>query len=443
MPPAPKPVLCPESDPIHPKLANSVAVQDVTLKSDTHWTSDKVYLIQDDFKVEGHTLTIDAGTVICLTNKAKIYVGEGVDPGEIHINGTAAKHVVITGFPSADDTTKVDAFHGGIKLDTYQDSSISYLDVWYGGPGGGNGAYAFELDDTAQGNDKVTPLLVDHVTIGAVQAKGFRVGTPNGVAEGSKITFSGFAPHASGDPAYDVVTELNWYAEKSVANALTLYKDNIPAAVQRARLTTTAPPLYINHDTEITDFGLPYWYTDGSLIISGPDEGTTATLTIDAGVTVHMGKQLQVGGKHQGDLIIKGTADSPVTLTSAEDTPGPGDWEGIFFQGGNGFYSPTKSKISYLNIEYAGVGGLNIGGVHVASCNHDITGAIQVGSPHPGVGETFDGPSITHTNVSRSQTYGIATDLGGAYGSITNNYAASNTFTDCKEGDVSPSVCAP
>ncbi len=441
LPPAPKAILCPESDPIHPKLANSVDVQGVTITADTHWTADKIYLIQDDFKVEGHTLTIDAGTVICMNNQAKIYVGEGIDPGEIHINGTSAKHVVITAFPTADDATKVDAFHGGIKFDTYQGSSVSYLDVWYGGPGGGSASYAFELDDTAQGNDKVTPLLLDHVTVGAVQSKGFRIGTPNGVDAKSTITFTGFAAHSASDPAFDTVTELNWYAEKSVGNALTMYKDNIPAEVQRARLITAAPPLYIEHDAEITDIGLPYYYKDGSLIISGVDDDHPATLTIDAGITLHMGKQLQVGDKHEGDLVIAGTADKPVTITSAEDTPGPGDWEGLYFVGS--FYSPTKSKVSYLKLEYAGLDLGSTSGLHVGRCGDDVGGAIQISSSHTAM---YDGPSITHTSVSHSMTWGIATDSGSLSGAISIDYLATalgNTFTDCMQGTVTPPVCVP
>ncbi len=446
LPPAPKATLCPEPDPLSPKNANSVAVQDVVLMADTHWTADKVYLIGDDFKIEHHTLTVDAGTTICEFNGGKIYVGQGIDPGEIHLNGTADKHITITGFGQADDATKLDTPIQGIQFDTYEGSSLSYVDVWYGGPGGGGGSWAFELTDTAQGNDKVTPLLVDHLTIGEVQSKGFRVGTPNGVAAKSSITFTGFAPHADSDPAFEYAANLNFYAEKSVAAALTMYKDNIPAAVQRVQLQTAPEPLYLRTDVEINDIGLPYWYTDGSLIISGPEMDTISTLTIDAGVTLHMGKQLQVGDQHEGNLVIAGTADKPVTLTSAEATPGPGDWEGIYFIGN--FYDPTKSKISYLNLEYAGLELRNTSGLHVGRCGDDVGGAIQISSSDPGGGNTYDGPSITHTHISDSQTYCIAADAGIApavSGTLKNDYTAAalgNTFTDCMLGDTATAACA-
>ncbi|HEX3852698.1 MAG TPA: hypothetical protein VHW01_17155 [Polyangiaceae bacterium] len=444
LPPAPKATLCPESDPISPKNANSVSVQGVVLSTDAHWTADKVYLIGDDYKIEGAKLTIDAGTTICEFNGGKIYVGQGIDPGEIHINGTADKHVTITGFPSADDATKLDAPIGGIQFDTYQGSVLSYLDVWYGGPGGGSGSWAFELTDTAQGNDKVTPLLIDHLTIGEVQSEGFRIGTPNGIAANSSITFTGFAPHADGDPDFSYTAALNFYAEKSVAAALTMYTDNIPAAVQRVQLLTAPEPFYLRTDMELTDVGLPYWYKDGSLIIAGPDDGTSATLTIDAGVTLHMGKQLQVGDQHEGDLIIAGTAAKPVTLTSAEETPGAGDWEGIFFIGH--FYDPTRSMISYLNLEYAGLDEGSGSGLHVGRCGDDFTGAIQITSSDTAT-RMYDGPSITHTHISHSQTYGIAADAGIApavSGTLKNDYtvaALGNTFTDCMLGDTATSAC--
>jgi hypothetical protein len=441
LPPAPKATLCPEPNPISPKNANSVSIDDVVLMADAHWTADKVYLIGDDFKIEGHTLTVDAGTTICLYNSGKIYVGEGIDPGEIHLNGTADKHITITGFAKSDDASQLDAPIGGIQFDTYEGSKLSYVDVWYGGPGGGGGSWAFELTDTAQGNDKVTPLLIDHLTIGEVQSRGFRVGTPNGIDPASKITFTGFAPHQSGDPDYELTAELNFYAEKSVANSLTMYKDNIPAAVQRVQLQTAAPPLYIDHDAEITDIGLPYWYKDGSLIVAGVDDDHGATLTVDAGVTLHMGKQLQVGDKHEGNLVLAGTADAPVILTSAEEVPGAGDWEGIYFLGN--FYDPTKSKISYTQIAYAGLDLLSVSGLHVGRCGEDFGGAIQISSPG---GITYDGPSITHTSIAHSQTYGIASDAGSNSGALTNDYSATalgNTFTDCALGKLAIGACTP
>jgi hypothetical protein len=445
LPPAPKAVFCPESDPISPKNANSVSVQDVVLMADAHWTADKVYLIGDDFKIEHHTLTVDAGTTICEFNGGKIFVGQGIDPGEIHLNGTADKHITITGFASADDATKLDAPIGGIQFDTYEGSILSYLDVWYGGPGGGSGSGAFEMTDTAHGNDMVTPLLVDHLTIGEVQSQGFWIGTPNGIAAKSSITFTGFAPHADSDPAFQYTAKLNFYAEKSVASALTMYTDNIPAAVQRVQLVTAPEPFYLRTDVEITDIGLPYWYTDGSLIISGPEMDTISTLTIDAGITLHMGKQLQVGDQHEGNLVIAGTAAKPVTLTSAEATPGAGDWEGIYFIGH--FYDPTKSTISYLNLEYAGLELGSTSGLHVGRCGEDVGGAIQISSSDPGGTGTYDGPSITHTHISHSQTYGIAADAGIApavSGTLKNDYTAAalgNTFTDCTLGDTATSAC--
>jgi hypothetical protein len=445
LPPAPKAVLCPEADPINPKNPNSVSVQGTGLDKDETWTADKIYLIGRDFTITGHALTVEAGTTICLYNQSKIYVGAGAETGAIHLNGTPSKHITITSPPSSDDATVPDSFNKGISFDTYEDSNLSYVDVWYSGPGGGSGSWAFELTDTAQGNDKVTPLLIDHLTIGEVQSEGFRIGTPNGIAAKSSIVFTGFAPHAAGDPDFSYAAALNFYAEKSVASALTMYTDNIPAAVQRVQLITAPEPFYLRTDLELTDIGLPYWYPDASLIISGPEMDTISTLTIDAGVTLHMGKQLQVGDQHEGNLVIAGTAAKPVTLTSAEATPGAGDWEGIYFIGN--FYDPAKSTISYLNLEYAGLELRNTSGLHVGRCGDDVGGAIQISSSDPGGTSTYDGPTITHTHISHSQTYGIAADAGvgsAVSGTLKNDYTAAalgNTFTDCMLGDTATAAC--
>lgn len=61
-----KPVFCPEKGPFSPKNANSVVVSDVVLRADATWTADKVHLIGEDLEIQGHELTVEGGTTICL-----------------------------------------------------------------------------------------------------------------------------------------------------------------------------------------------------------------------------------------------------------------------------------------------------------------------------------------------------------------------------------------
>jgi len=425
LPRAPEPILCPEKNAISPKNKNSVAVQGVVLMEDEHWTSDKVYLIGDDFKVENHTLTVDPGTVICLYNDAQLIVGEGIDPGEIHLDGTPDKHITITAVPSADDATKPDSFIRGLKMDTFMKSTLSYVDIWYSGPGGGRGAWAFELDDTAQGTKKTDALLVDHLYIGQVQSKGFRVGTPNGLAKGSAIRFTGYAEHAAGDPDLDYAAGVNFYAAMSVNDALTYDKANIPAASQAVHVETAAPPIYLEHDVELPDIGLPYWYTDMNLILSGPDDGTKATLTLDPGVTLHVTGQLRVGDKHEGNLVAVGSAEKPVVITSAQATPASGDWEGIAFLGS--FFDPKVSTIDHAQILYAGMDVLD-SSLHVGRCGDDFSGAVEI------FGEgSYEGPTISNTLIAHSLSNGLVAEASNTNTTLATDYskaALKVTFDD-------------
>jgi hypothetical protein len=86
----------------------------------------------------------------------------------------------------------------------------------------------------------------------------------------------------------------------------------------------------------------------GDLVVS-----PKGTLTLDKGVTLrfHAGKELTVGGT----LIVKGTADAPVSLTSAASAPAPGDWSGIiFYRGAGATAMPPTSVLSHAHVSFAG-----------------------------------------------------------------------------------------
>lgn len=108
------------------------------------------------------------------------------------------------------------------------------------------------------------------------------------------------------------------------------------------------------HDTTMRPLGVPYRTAPGtSLYVGG---GTTsATLTIEAGVTVRFAPGTQLGvfasdGGGLGVLRVLGTPDEPVVLTSAEETPHAGDWTGVYFHGAVN----ERDRIEHARIEYAG-----------------------------------------------------------------------------------------
>ncbi len=441
----PKPVLCPEANPFSPKNANSVRVDDTVLKADATWTADKVYLIGDDLKIEDHVLTVEAGTTICLYQRGRILVGQGMYPGEIHLNGTADKPIVITAPPSASDPTKPDVFHRGIQLDTYQGSTLSHVHVWYGGPGGGSSSWAFELTNEAHGTpDPKKPLLVDHLVVGEVQSRGVRIGTDLGVADGSAIRFTGFAPRDGGSPALDAALELDIGAARSVAKAWDMTGATIPDGAKHVSLRNRQSEGKIQVDTDLVDFGLPYLWKDQLVmqVAGAQDDPVGPTLTIHEGVTLKMDGALVVGGTSgtaSGNLAVLGTAGRPVVFTSTADTPASGDWEGLYFV--TDHYSQAKTKIDHAQILYAGIDPSNPQqwNRHVGRCGTNFVGAVMItGNPYA----QYDGPIITNTKIAHSRSDGIVSDASDSGGSCKTDYAALGvTFEDIAGQELRSGAC--
>lgn len=88
-------------------------------------------------------------------------------------------------------------------------------------------------------------------------------------------------------------------------------------------------------------------YTVDDLVVK--DGGV---LTIEAGATLRFSDNtaIYVGQSGAGKLLINGTAQSPVTLTTQFNPPLAGGWYGLqFWQG-----TVSGSKVSYATVEYAG-----------------------------------------------------------------------------------------
>ncbi len=77
-----------------------------------------------------------------------------------------------------------------------------------------------------------------------------------------------------------------------------------------------------------------------------------ATLTIEEGVRMSFGPNTYLTAA-EGKLVAKGSADAPIVFTSADESPNPGDWVGILFEGG----AKSGNVIDHAKIEYAGKSG--------------------------------------------------------------------------------------
>jgi hypothetical protein len=422
-------MLCPDSL-FSPKNANSVQVTDATLMADTTWDASHVYLVTQSFEVDDlKTLTIEAGTVVCLASGATFSVGP-VNGGAVIIKGTAAAHVVFT---AADDGTGHPDFWGGIDLNNFDGSKVSYLDVDFAARGAGTTRWAFQMSG-APG----APFLLDHLTIQGSRAGGYRIG-PNGVAPGSVIDLQGFYPPGANPPStYEAAVQVD------IDTSGTLNDPGVTLTFDTAHIPAESRYIHVNgvqvsESVTWSDLGLPYRLPDGLPIFGDYTQNKVVDLTLDAGVTVQLEGSLVIGNTQfqgqpdLGNLIVKGTAAKPVTFTSAQLAPASGDWGAIYFVESS--FDPAVTAIDHARIMY---GGADIPGAMVASCQDG-------GDSHAGLvsiegsglnGNPFTGPSITNTTFAHSLHDGVRSHfapknltqdrIDRSYGDPT----YGNTFTD-------------
>jgi len=105
-------------------------------------------------------------------------------------------------------------------------------------------------------------------------------------------------------------------------------------------------------------------------------------LTIEAGTTLKFSDNttISVGQTGTGKVLINGTAQSPVTLTTQYDPPVVGGWYGLVFYSG----TASGSQVTYTTIDYAGGNG---------------DGAIVVDSALPDGTLTLDHVAIDHNDT--------------------------------------------
>jgi len=168
----------------------------------------------------------------------------------------------------------------------------------------------------------------------------------------------------------------------------------------------------------------PYTITDNIQI-----DGSSAVLTIEPGVTLNFEQDIgiNVGESGAGKLVAVGTAQSPITFTSAASTPSDGDWSNVYFWGG----TMGGSQLAYAKLDYCGSGGYGcIAGFSVKPnrVTIDHVTIAHVGAGSNGITE-FDADSnfvITNSTLGASaRGYAISAQAPSFAG-----IGATNTFTD-------------
>lgn len=250
-------------------------------------------------------------------------------------------------------------------------------------------------------------VLVDHVTIEGSQGYGAVVDRAAAFADASTdlvIEGAGDFPIRIGEGAIHTLPK-GTYA--GATNEILIYEDAV------------VPGSGLRENATMKDLGVPYRIgrgTNKQMRVEG------ATLTIEAGVTLRFEKDagfvvhhLHEDADAQAAIIANGTAQKPVTFTSASATPSAGDWVGLSF----GARPRGENELDHVRIEYAGADCL----CGLATCNdiakHDAAIRMRY-QPLPGF-------AITNTTIAHSAGHGIHR---GWQGSSTQSFLATNTFTN-------------
>jgi hypothetical protein len=211
------------------------------------------------------------------------------------------------------------------------------------------------------------------------------------------------------------------------------------------------PTANVFADMTVRNLGVPVRIPFTGLYVGpAPPATSPVTLTLRPGVVFEFPR---VGGQPgarmtfgtngaapnnlTGVLNAMGTAAEPIIFTSGEDTPTPGDWEGIWLNTANG------SRLDYVEVSYAGApNGIQSNNCRPASTEDQA--AILVGS----FSDQYVPPAdlITNSRIAYSAYYGInAMWLAPTFNSP--DLTTSNVFENnarCRQtfnGVLPPGVC--
>ncbi|MFT5586158.1 MAG: hypothetical protein ACI9VR_003755, partial [Cognaticolwellia sp.] len=122
----------------------------------------------------------------------------------------------------------------------------------------------------------------------------------------------------------------------------------------------------LTRDVTWSTLDVPYLML-GDLFIQS---AAAPVLTIQAGTTVEFesGASIWAGSADDGGLVAKGTESAPILFTSAQDSPAPGDWDGLVFYAN---CVEASSILENVTVEYAGTNGY--GAIWTHTCEATVT----------------------------------------------------------------------
>ena len=312
-------------------------VIDSNIETATTLTADKTWIIRGSIDVMAD-LVIEAGTVVKFEEDAALVIGYS-EFGSLKAVGTADKPILFTS--AASNPSKGD--YDGIQFYEHNSESVSELQFCTIEYAGNQYYAAINLDNTA--------IRMMHCTI--TKSAG------NGIDVFNNASFKQFS--------FNSITDVNEHAIEIEAAAVhTIDGSNTYQLAANMGIFVRSGQISANVNWKKQPVA---YILDEYMIIEG--NGNSASLTIDAGSELRFGANgyIECGYSDQGQVVVNGTTEDPVIMTSNASSPSAGDWQGIIF------YSNTING-SILNnclISYAGSDVYYNAAIAVDDCGSNVT----------------------------------------------------------------------
>jgi hypothetical protein len=384
------------------------------IDADTTWTAENTYFVIGSVDVMGATLTIEAGTQVCLD--AGTMTPPSIDFRPAGASGAA--RLVVRGTvdaPVVFQPATADSAWNAINFSHDSSASLAHL-VLLGGGSGGAGVLRVP-DGFAE------PLDATGLRIDGARGMGMSLRSEAGLAAGATIRIDSLAASSFESPAIEV----------SLLGAATLTPSNlvigaaVPAELRWILLTDNVV------DRSLTlrgDLGVPFVVTGDLDIARDTPSDSIPTLTLEAGAELRFeAGRLRVGSSSGidsdgGNLVANGTPSSPVRFASRTTSPAAGDWVGIEIHPNS--IEPGGTILRNVVVADAGQD-LGNGILYCELAATPLQAAIRL--RYTGGEPSYEGPTLEGVRIERSLGDGLAFTCS-ATTCLSTDYADALTGTD-------------
>ncbi|HET8946771.1 MAG TPA: right-handed parallel beta-helix repeat-containing protein, partial [Candidatus Polarisedimenticolia bacterium] len=312
-------------------------------------------------------LTLQAGVSIRFVASVALFVGTTVNRGALVVNGTAAQPVLFT----TNNATPAPGQWQGIYFDSQSDGAASLIDhaiVEYAGQTYSGDIRLIGVSPTIRnstlrnssvygiyGTASPSPAIQNNTFSGNTNLDVLLSGTSNAQVTGNTFTSAMQFDTAAGTHA---VTGNTFNTYNNAARNLRVGAHAAPGlSTNTFNGTGTASAAEILSETIATDatwnaLGFPYLPLSDLVVAKDPINASTLTLAPGVTMKFNAGTGLFIGTTvNKGALVAAGTVAQPITFTTNNATPAPGQWEGVYF---DSMAVSATSLLDHVVVEYAG-----------------------------------------------------------------------------------------